>query len=132
LCLLSPGQPDHLLVGGAQGQRPFLQVVPIAADEGGLPGLGKKDGSGLGATTEAAAQTARVDLEQQILGPQLLDAVGGGQLTVPLRMGQHRPVARVRISKNACSSPGDSGPGGRSTSTYGPPASRATVIDCAS
>ena len=51
--------------------------------------------SGLGAATEAAAQTARVDLEQQILGPQLLDAVGGGgQLTVPLRMGQHRPVAR--------------------------------------
>lgn len=84
MCLLSPGQPDHLLVGGAQGQRPFLQVVPIAADEGGL-----------GAATEAAAQTARVDLEQQILGRQLLDAVGGGgQLTVPLRMGQHRPVAR--------------------------------------
>jgi hypothetical protein len=95
LCLLSPGQLDHLLVGGAQGQRPFLQVVPVAADEVGLPGLGKTDGSGLGAATEAAAQTARVDLEQQILGPQLLDAVGGGgQLTVPLRMGQHRPVAR--------------------------------------
>jgi hypothetical protein len=68
--------------------------VPVAADEVGLPGLSKTDGNGLGAATEAAAQTARVDLEQQILGPQLLDAVGDGQLTVPLRMGQHRPVAR--------------------------------------
>lgn len=81
-----------------------------------MPGLHEADGGGLGATAEAAAQAARIDLEQQILGAQALDAARARverQLSVPLRMGQHRPVARRADLEERLFQPGRQRSGGQ-------------------